>query len=237
MIKAENKPIRLMVADDDVNIRRMLETLIEVTEDIELVAQATQGAEAVRACVLYQPDVVLMDIQMPLMNGLEAIRTICRLAPKTRVIVYSVNADRISPKLILESGAVGYLEKTAPIATVLRAIRNAHARIAASGSDLGEISNLVLAKTLDDWVKEETMDTPTDKVPYHKIRRIHKTNQSGQANELLKAGWILLETEKSQVGPNSYDTSYILGYTEEVEDPESGEEYRLRKLQEIIDEL
>jgi two-component system, NarL family, response regulator DegU len=133
---AENKPIHIMIADDDPNIRRMLETLIEVTEDMELVAEATQGAEAVRACILYKPDVVLMDIQMPLMNGLEAIRSICHLVPQTRVIVYSVNADRVSPKLILESGAVGYLEKTAPIATILRAIRNAHTGLAASGSDL-----------------------------------------------------------------------------------------------------
>jgi DNA-binding NarL/FixJ family response regulator len=135
----ESKPIRLMIADDDVNIRRMLETLIEVTDDMELVAQASQGAEAVRACVLYQPDIVLMDIQMPLMNGLEAIRTICRLTPQTLVIVYSVYASRLSPKLILESGAVGYLEKTAPIATILRTIRKAHAGLATPDSALTQV--------------------------------------------------------------------------------------------------
>jgi DNA-binding NarL/FixJ family response regulator len=122
----EKKRIRVMIADDDRKIRQMLETLFDVTEDIELVAQAAHGAAAVRDCVLYQPDVALIDLHMPFMDGLEAIRTIGELAPHTRVIVYSANAARVSPKLILAAGAVGYVEKAAPITTILRTIRNAH---------------------------------------------------------------------------------------------------------------
>jgi DNA-binding NarL/FixJ family response regulator len=122
----EKKRIRVMIADDDRKIRQMLETLFDVTEDIELVAQSAHGAAAVRDCVLYQPDVALIDLHMPFMDGLEAIRTIGQLAPQTRLIVYSANAAQVSPKLLLAAGAVGFVEKSAPITTILRAIRNAY---------------------------------------------------------------------------------------------------------------
>lgn len=133
---AENKRIRVMVADDDVTIRKMLETLFEVTTDMELVAQARQGAEAIRDYVLNQPDVALINIRMPLMDGLEAIRTIRRLVPEARLIVYSANAGRLPTKQILQTGAVGFLEKTAPIATILGAIRNVYAGLRMDGKPL-----------------------------------------------------------------------------------------------------
>jgi two-component system response regulator DesR len=135
----EKKRVRVLIADDDRKIRGMLAILFDVTEDIELVAQSAHGAAAVRDCVLYQPDVALIDLHMPFMDGLEAIRTIGQLAPQTRVIVYSANAAQVSPKLLLAAGAVGYVEKSAPIITILRTIRNVHAdRSNGSGLPLEE---------------------------------------------------------------------------------------------------
>jgi two-component system, NarL family, response regulator len=125
----EPRPIRIMVADDDENVRQMIETLMDVTPDMELVAQASQGAEAVRSFIITRPDVVLMDLDMPLMNGLETIRSISRDYPAARIIVYSANVNQHSLKLMLQAGAVGYLEKPCPIAEILCAIRNAHAGI------------------------------------------------------------------------------------------------------------
>jgi DNA-binding NarL/FixJ family response regulator len=122
----ETKPIRVMVADDEESVRQMLATLLELAPDMELVAAAKQGAEAFRLFVLHRPDVVLMDIELPLMNGVEAIRTIGRDYPEARLIVYSANVKRHSKKLILAAGAVGILEKSCPVAEILEAIRNAH---------------------------------------------------------------------------------------------------------------
>jgi DNA-binding NarL/FixJ family response regulator len=123
----EIKPIRVMVADDEESVRQMLETLMELAPDMELVAAAKQGAEAFRLFILHRPDVVLMDIELPLMNGVEAIRTISRDYPEARIIVYSANVKRHSEKLILTAGAVGILEKSCPVAEILEAIRHVHA--------------------------------------------------------------------------------------------------------------
>lgn len=123
----ETNPIRVMVADDEESVRQMLATLMELEPDMELVATAKQGAEAFRLFILHRPDVVLMDIELPLMNGVEAIRTINRDYPEARIIVYSGNVKRHSQKLILAAGAVGILEKSCPVAEILEAIRSAHA--------------------------------------------------------------------------------------------------------------
>jgi hypothetical protein len=69
------------------------------------------------------------------------------------------------------------------------------------------------------------------KFPYHEIKRVHETNRTAHANELIKSGWILLDIEKSQSGEHSYHVTYILGNKEEVEDPISDEQMKAEAYQ------
>ena len=94
-------------------------------DDIEIVGEAEDGRDAVRMVAVHQPDVVLMDIAMPKLNGLDAAARISRDFPRVRVIMLSMNADEDSVLKSLRAGAVGYLVKTADPAELALAVRAA----------------------------------------------------------------------------------------------------------------
>jgi DNA-binding NarL/FixJ family response regulator len=122
----DTKPIRIMIADDSEVTRHVITSVAAKTPDIELVAAASYGAEAVRLYRQHQPDIVLMDFAMPVMNGLEAIREICRDFPQARIIYYSVHFNNLMRQFALEAGAVGCLDKGSTLPELLRAIRNVY---------------------------------------------------------------------------------------------------------------
>ena len=124
--------IRVAIADDHGVIRDGLAGVIGAQPDMELVATAVNGAEAVALCLSAEPDVVLMDLEMPVMDGIEATRAILAEAPETVVLVLTSFSDRRRIIGVLDAGAVGYLLKDASADEVLRGIRTA----AAGGSPL-----------------------------------------------------------------------------------------------------
>jgi DNA-binding NarL/FixJ family response regulator len=117
--------IKVAIADDHAVVRRGLEELLRLEADIEVVGTAADGREA---CVLAErttPDVILMDLSMPLMDGIEATRSIVASAPTVHVIVLTSFADRSRILAALDAGATGYLLKDADPAEVAAAIRAA----------------------------------------------------------------------------------------------------------------
>jgi DNA-binding NarL/FixJ family response regulator len=116
-------PIRVMLADDHRLFRAGICALLQTQGDVEVVAEAADGREALRLVAAQHPDVVLMDIMMPNLNGLDATARIGRAFPHTRVVILSMNADEDSVLKALRAGAVGYLVKTADPAELERAIR------------------------------------------------------------------------------------------------------------------
>lgn len=115
--------ITVLLVDDNGSIRKSLRSLLEKEDDIKLVATATNGIEAVEKARSYRPDVAVMDISMPLMDGIEAtehIRECCRL---TRVIILSAYDDPEYVQRALEMGAKGYVLKDAAGEELLEAIR------------------------------------------------------------------------------------------------------------------
>ena len=124
--------IRVAVADDHGVLRDGLAGVIAAQLDMELVATAADGAEAVAICRSASPDVVLMDLEMPVLDGIEATRQILVDAPGTAVLVLTSFSDRRRITGALEAGAVGYLLKDASAEEVVRGIRTA----AAGGSPL-----------------------------------------------------------------------------------------------------
>ncbi len=119
--------IRVAVADDHGVLRDGLAGVIGAQPDMELVATAADGAEAVAMCRSTTPDVVLMDLEMPVLDGIEATRAILAEAPETAVLVLTSFSDRRRITSALDAGAVGYLLKDASADEVVRGIRTAAA--------------------------------------------------------------------------------------------------------------
>ncbi len=119
--------IRVLVADDHPMFVRAISTLLAGEGDIEVVATAATGAQAVQASLEHRPDVVLMDLHMPDLNGIEATRQLTEAAPDVGVLVLTMFDDDDSVAAALRMGARGYLLKGARQEEVARAIRSVHA--------------------------------------------------------------------------------------------------------------
>lgn len=120
------RPIRVVVADDQTLVREGLVTLLRLTPGVEVVGSAGDGEGAVDAARSRQADVVLMDLRMPRVDGVEATRRIVATLPNTRVIILTTYADDSSVFAALKAGARGYLTKDADAAEIQRAIEAVH---------------------------------------------------------------------------------------------------------------
>jgi len=114
--------IRVLIVDDHGVVRAGLEQLISTFDDVEVVAAATGGSEAVDIALAQQPDVVLMDLEMPEVDGVEATRRILAERPATRIVILTSFSDRERILRALDAGAVGYLLKDAEPAELARGI-------------------------------------------------------------------------------------------------------------------
>jgi DNA-binding NarL/FixJ family response regulator len=115
--------IRVLIADDHPVFRDGLRVLLDSLPDAEVVGEAASGEEAVKLAISEQPDVILMDLQMPGINGIEATRTILRTAPHIGVLVVTMFEDDDSVFAAMRAGARGYLLKGADQQEILRGIR------------------------------------------------------------------------------------------------------------------
>jgi DNA-binding NarL/FixJ family response regulator len=120
-------PIRILIADDHGVVAEGLKHLVEAEADMEVVACVGDGREAVQQARDAQPDVVLMDLSMPELNGADATRAILQRDPKCRVIVLSMYAQREYVRRALKAGAAGYVVKRSAAKEVVEAIRAVHA--------------------------------------------------------------------------------------------------------------
>lgn len=120
-----NPPVRAIVVDDQAVVREGLMTLLEAAPDIKPVAAAGDGEEAVALCARHRPDVVLMDLRMPKLDGVEATRRIRAAQPEIEIVVLTTHADEASILDALQAGARGYLTKDAGIAEIARAVHAA----------------------------------------------------------------------------------------------------------------
>ena len=120
-------PIRVLIADDHSVVAEGLRHLVEAERDIEVVACVGDGREAVQQARETQPDVVLMDLSMPELNGADATRAILERDPKCRVIVLSMYSQREYVRRALKAGAAGYVVKRSAAKEVVEAIRAVHA--------------------------------------------------------------------------------------------------------------
>ena len=115
--------IRVLIADDHAVVRQGLRTFLELQEDIDVVGEAADGAQALQAAAALEPDVVLMDLVMPELDGVAAIERLRERAPATRVLVLTSFLDEDKVLAAVRAGAAGYLLKDVEPAELVRAIR------------------------------------------------------------------------------------------------------------------
>jgi len=118
--------IKVVLADDHTVVRQGLRALLMAEEDIDIVGEAENGRQAVQMVKKLMPDVVVMDIAMPVLNGLEATRQISRATPTAKVLILSSYSDDEYVQQLTEAGAAGYLVKQTAANDLLKAIREAH---------------------------------------------------------------------------------------------------------------
>jgi DNA-binding NarL/FixJ family response regulator len=118
------KPITVILAEDHQIVREGLRVLIQTEPDIKVVGEADNGRKAVEMAANLQPNVIVMDIAMPLLNGLEATRQILKAAPSTRILVLSAHSDPAYVDQVVSLGAAGFLTKQTAAHILPKAIRD-----------------------------------------------------------------------------------------------------------------
>ncbi len=120
------EPIRVLICDDHPPFRRGLHMMLSTDPSLEVVGEAADGVEAVAMAAQLQPDVILMDLQMPRLHGLEATRRIVSGSPHMRILVLTMSDDTETVFHALQAGACGYILKGARKADVVRSIHNVY---------------------------------------------------------------------------------------------------------------
>jgi len=120
-------PVRILVADDHTVVRESLVGLLEAAEGLQVVAQAADGIDTIEKAMATRPDVVIVDISMPRLNGIEVVRRLREALPDTRVLVLTMHQEEEYVLHVVRAGAAGYLVKDSSGAELVSAVRNLHA--------------------------------------------------------------------------------------------------------------
>ena len=120
------KRITVLLADDNRIVRTEFRKILELEDDLEVVGEAKNGSEAVVMVKKLCPEIILMDVAMPVLNGLQATRQILKASPATKILMFSAHSDEVYVEAAINSGAIGYLIKQTSVDTVCQAIREVH---------------------------------------------------------------------------------------------------------------
>lgn len=155
------QPIKILLVDDHDLLRTGLKKLLHDTKEVEVIGEAGSGEEALKVADELQPDLVLMDIKMPGIGGLEATRRLLHFHPKLRIIAVSSCSEEPFPSRLLQAGAQGYLTKGCAIEEIVEAIHKVHS----GGSYISpEIAQLLALRKVSDE------DVPFDKLSERELQ-------------------------------------------------------------------
>jgi DNA-binding NarL/FixJ family response regulator len=123
---AKRAPIRVILADDHHLYRRCLGAIMTLDGDIEVVGEAADGYEALDLAVAVRPDVIVIDLRMPRLDGIDAVRAICKRLPTSRILMLTMSEGSESLMQALDAGVAGYVYKDASAEEVTDAVRRVH---------------------------------------------------------------------------------------------------------------
>ena len=190
--------LRILLADDHTLLRQGLRKILQERPDWEVVAEAGDGREAVRQTLAVQPDIAILDIGMPLLNGIEATRQIVRRLPDIHVLILSMHANEAYIVQALKAGAKGYLLKDSADTDLIRGV-------AAVASGKSFFSPAVAKVMLDDYVRHLTEKGIADRFDSlsEREREIFQLVAEGHSNkeiaELLSVSPTTVETHRAHI--------------------------------------
>ena len=172
------KSIRILLADDHSVVRHGFRRILDAQEDMEVVGEVSNGREAVEQAAALQPDLIIMDVTMPELNGIEATRRIADIVPRARVLALSMHRDPVYVREILRAGARGYLLKDSSEVDLVSAIR-------AVAQGEGYLSPAVSEAVLSDYRKHVT--NPIDLLTSRE-REVLQLVAEGKTNKEIATG-------------------------------------------------
>lgn len=190
--------LRLLIGDDHTLFRHGLRKILEEQPEWEVVAEADNGRSAVRKATTLEPDIVILDIGMPVLNGIDAARQITRKLPKVRVLILSMHADEAYVVRALSAGAAGYLLKDSAGKDLIRAVT-----AIAEGTSF--FSPAISRLMLDDYMRRAANANVTDRYDTlsDREREIFQLVAEGRSNkevaELLDISPATVETHRARV--------------------------------------
>lgn len=190
--------LRILLADDHTVVRQGLRRVLEARPDWEVVAEAGDGREAVKQAEEAKPDVAILDVAMPLLNGIEAVRQIARKVPGTRVLVLSMHADEAYVTQMLRAGATGYLLKDSADVDLIQAVE-----AVAAGKSF--FSPAIARVMLDDYVRQLADRGVSDRYELlsEREREIFQLIAEGKTNKEIAALLFLspstVDTHRSRI--------------------------------------
>ena len=204
------KKIRLLLVDDHPVVRRGMRSCLEGIRHVEVVDEAVDGKEAVEKVRQLSPDIVLMDIDMPNMNGLEATKVIREEFPDARVLILSIHTNKQYVLQIIRSGAQGYVLKDASPADLVRAIESVDSGEPFFSPDISQI-------VLNQYLEEAGADSDGDSVKLTtRERQVLAMIAGGQSNKEmaseLNVGVRTIETHRERV-MNKLNIHSVAGLT------------------------
>jgi DNA-binding NarL/FixJ family response regulator len=184
--------IRLLLVDDESLIRRGLKALLSLETDLEIVAEAENGQDAIAQVEKLQPDVILMDIRMPIMDGVAATRQICQQCSTTKVLILTTFADEDYVAQALRYGAAGYLLKDTPSEELAQAIRMVHKGYTQLGPGLGKVMGQIP-------VASKSIPSGWDELTPRELEILKLIAKGASNREIAEALYIAEKTVKNHV--------------------------------------
>lgn len=190
--------LRLLLADDHTVVRQGLRKVLEEQPEWEVVAEAGDGREAVRLAEQFKPDVSILDVAMPRLNGIETTRQIARRVPSTRILILSMYADEAYVRQILHAGAAGYLLKDSADVDLIQAVSEV-----ARGKSF--FSPAIARVMLDDHVRKPAESSVSDRYESlsQREREIFQLIAEAKTNKemaaLLNVSVSTIETHRARI--------------------------------------
>ena len=172
--------LRILLADDHTMVRQGLRKVLEERPEWQVVAEAGDGHEAVRLAELHKPNVAVLDVAMPLLNGIEATRRIAKRVPHTRILVLSMYSDEAYVTQMMKAGATGYLLKDSAGVDLLEAVQ-------AVAQGKSYFSPAVARLMLDDYARQRGTDDDRYESLSDREREIFQLIAEGKANKEIAA--------------------------------------------------
>ncbi len=189
--------IKVLLADDHKILREGLISLLKKQHDIELIGEAEDGREAVRKTLELKPDIVIMDIGMPELNGIEATRQIKAALPDVKVIALSIHSDKRFVAGMLKAGALGYLLKDSAFNELVKAINTVNDNKTYIGSG---ITDIIIEDYLQQLTKDpSTSDSPLSERENEVLRLLAEGKNTKEIASLLNVSPKTIETHRQHI--------------------------------------